>query len=72
MQMYGSLQTMMNSANVWLLMLLMSLTALLPDILLRALQDNYSPLYRVGCDYEVGIELLIACCCQSPVFSRSL
>jgi len=46
MEMYGSMQTMLSSGNVWLLLLFMSLTALLPDIVLRAVQDSASPLYN--------------------------
>jgi hypothetical protein len=56
MQMYGSMQNMLNSGYIWLLMLMMSVVALLPDILLRALQDSYSPVHSPYADSQVNID----------------
>lgn len=50
---HGSMQTMLSSGYIWLLLLLLTVTALLPDILSRAIQDNFSPLHQMM-RYEEG------------------
>ena len=41
----GLPQAVWGSGYVWLVMLLLVCTALLPDFLIRAYTDNYDPLY---------------------------
>jgi hypothetical protein len=42
---YRSFENVLRSAYTWLLILLLVLTASIPDIIIRALRDNFSVLY---------------------------
>lgn len=43
--MYGSFQTILSSVYVWCVLLLLTVTALLPDIILRTVHDNLGPFH---------------------------